>query len=144
VSLLRRLAVALVALLLLQLTLLGSGTLCALHETAVGPSASRHGMASMPDVTGRDVASSMAAVQPDGGGSSTAPSGCDAEGGPHDCGLPWSSGSCAAMTTCATIAASPSMTVAATQRAAHVAELPEPAQLRTGPAAAPELPPPRA
>ncbi|HEX7981263.1 MAG TPA: hypothetical protein VF461_21820 [Gemmatimonadaceae bacterium] len=140
--LLRRFSAALAALLLLQLSLLGSGTLRAPHEMFRTSAASAHGMPPMPGMVEHQSGNGTRTQQDDG--SPSAPAGCDTKGGAHDCGVPWSSGSCAAMTACATVAALPPVAVAFDQERARTAELPDPTLLRTGPTAAPELPPPRA
>jgi hypothetical protein len=139
--LLRRLSAALAALLLLQLSLLGSGTLRAPHGMVSARAAHVHAMPPMPGMSEHQGGNGALAQQD---GSSPAPAGCDTNGGAHDCGVPWSSGSCAAMSACATIAALPPAAVALDQERAGSTELPDPTLLRTGPAAAPELPPPRA
>ena len=140
--LLRRFSAALAALLLLQLSLLGSGTLRAPHEMFRTSAASAHAMPPMPGMVEHQSGGATRAQQ--GDGTPSAPAGCDAKGGSHDCGLPWSSGACATMTACATATALPSVTVAFDREGARNTELPDPALLRTGPATAPELPPPRA
>jgi hypothetical protein len=133
----------LAALLLLQLTLLGSGTLRAFREIADTSSASPHTMPSMPGMAEHQRATGALAQQ-DEGRSPSVPTGCDAEGGPHGCGLPWSSGSCAVMTACVNGAALPSIAAANDERTMSAGELPDPALLLAGAIAAPELPPPRA
>jgi hypothetical protein len=119
--LLRRLTAAFSSILLLQLTLLGGGTPCAMHgEGAVAGPMPAHAMEGMQG-TAR-------AVLDSGDG----------------CRLPSAPGQCAAMTSCAP-AAVPSHVVVAQLTTSHGdLDLPEPASIRSGPAAAPELPPPRA
>lgn len=144
VSILRRCSAALAALLLLQLSLLGSGTLCALQETQETASVRGTGMAGMPGMAAHQAASPSSAQHGSGAEHCSVPSSCDATRGTPDCGLPWSPAVCSAMTTCATVVAPSVVALTILDRAVPAADLPEPLQLRTGPADAPELPPPRA
>lgn len=123
---LRRVAATLSALLLLQLMLLGGGTGCAMKVRA-----------------GHDAASAMTPTHAVSS-SHAVPHGCEVSAPSGECGGTTGTGPCAAMTSCtAAIAAAPAADARLTLRDGH-AELPEPASIRSGPAAAPELPPPRA
>ena len=141
-SFVRRSFAALCGLFLLQLSLLGSGTLCAIQHGVGRNDAGAHGMG---DMTGMRSAAPHTAVSamPDANARMS-----PAEGGgmgmQDGCGLPWAPGQCASMTGCA-ISAVPAMRSAAsmTLRVVRV-ELPSPALLHSGPTFAPELPPPRA
>ena len=118
--LIRRFGAALSSILLLQLTLLGSGTLCAMPSD----------MGAMPGM-------SQSQVDPQ----QTPP----ASSHPDDaCRLPSSPGQCATMTAC-TIAAMPAATVSVALDVRRViSDLPIPAEIGSRPATPPELPPPRA
>lgn len=125
--LIRRIGAALSSILLLQLTLLGSGTLCAMPSGAAA--AQMHDMGGMPGMT-----QSQADEQ------QTPPSNHPDDG----CRLPSSPGQCATMTAC-TIAAMPAATVIVALDARVVtSDLPIPAEIGSRPATPPELPPPRA
>ena len=116
--LIRRIGAALSSILLLQLTLLGSGTLCAMPS---GAAAQMHDMGGMAD---QQLPPSS---HPD-----------DA------CRLPSSAGQCATMTACS-IAAMPAATViVALDTRPVITDLPVPAEIGSRPATPPELPPPRA
>ena len=126
--LIRRIGAALSSLLLLQLTLLGSGTLCAMPGGAA--SMRMHDMGGMAGMT-----------QPQVDREQTPPPSSHPTDG---CRLPWSPGQCATMTAC-TMAAMPAATViVALDARPTIAELPMPANLGSRPATPPELPPPRA
>lgn len=125
---LRRIAAALSSLLLLQLTLLGSGTLCAMPSGAAA--GHMHDMGGMAGMTQSDVA------RPDAPPPSSHPD--------DGCRLPWSPGQCATMTACAIAAMPVAPVIVALDTRPALAELPMPADLGSRPAAPPELPPPRA
>ena len=140
VRLLRRLTAALSGLLIFSLTLMGSGTLCAVRGT--GATATTHHMSAM---TG--MATSALATAPSATGA-RAPDGTDVPptSGQSDegCGMPWAPGQCTSMTLC-TMAAIPSATlVIALDARPMAADLPMPGDLGSRPASPPELPPPRA
>lgn len=117
--LIRRIGAALSSILLLQLTLLGSGTLCAMPSGAA--SMQMHDMGGMAD---QQLPPSS---HPD-----------DA------CRLPSSPGECATMTACS-IAAMPAATaIVALDARPVISDLPIPAEIGSRPATPPELPPPRA
>ena len=117
--LIRRIGAALSSILLLQLTLLGSGTLCAMPSGAAAMQ--MHDMGGMADRQ-----TPRSSHQDDG------------------CRLPSTPGQCATMTAC-TIAAMPAATVIVALDARPViSELPIPAEIGSRPSTPPELPPPRA
>jgi hypothetical protein len=122
---LRRFFALLSLLSLLQLTLLASGTPC---------------VAGTDGATDRRMSSTeMAGMN----GHSTHPR-CDASGTPSDCGLPWSTGQCTAMTTCMLTVAFPPPVMALAAATHRAPALPEPGRILSRDTAAPELPPPRA
>lgn len=124
----RRIGAALSSILLLQLTLLGSGTLCAMPSGAA--SAQMHDMGGMAGMTQSD------AARPDAPPPSNHPD--------DGCRLPWAPGQCATMTAC-TVAAMPAATIVVALGARPtICELPMPAHLGSRPLSPPELPPPRA
>lgn len=139
--LLRRLTAAFVTVLLLQLTLLGSGTLCDMQDgraMAGAGAMAGHAMDAMSSMPGMHDAPAPAGPR--------APEDCGGAGGGSrdDCRLPWSSGQCTSMTSCAAIVV-PVAAIAAQPVTARVAlRIAEPARIHSGPALAPELPPPRA
>ena len=150
---LRRFTAALSGALLLQLTLLASGTPCAMHGAGgMGSSAAVHAMPGVhagahhgkaPAPHGSSVVSVSATESAPQ--HSEMPQGCDSSRKGNGCGFPSAPGQCATMATCTTVTVAPSAELA-TLVAFHAgsptiahAEL-----LRSGPAAAPELPPPRA
>jgi hypothetical protein len=143
-KLLRRFTAALSSILLLQLSLLGSGTLCALQHSgahgatdhaSVGMAAMAHGASGVGNAAAMDVAATEA---------DTPVNGCDTYALAGSCGGPWSGGTCSSMSSCAS---SQTVTVAPllawVPRAAATVP-PEPGTLHAAPAPAPELPPPRA
>ena len=141
-SFVRRSFVALTGLFLLQLTLLGSGTLCGVHHSAGRNNAGVDGMHDMGAMgaaaTTRASVSAVAVSE-----NPMSPADC---GGmvQHGCGLPWAPGQCSSMTAC-DVSASPGASIMASATMGAMAlELPSPALLHSGPSFAPELPPPRA
>lgn len=138
--LLRRISAAFTTVLLLQLTLLGSGTLCTLQGGVASS-----GMAGMHEkhragLATSDVSSSLQLPLSD----PAAPHPCDASQMGGGCGQPWAPGQCVGMTTCATVAVSAHAVVAQMTDAINALELPEPADIASSPAVAPDVPPPRA
>jgi len=137
----RRSFAALCGLLLLQLMLLGSGTLRAAHGGMGNDGMARNAMSmpSMAHVMTSD--GSVIASSGDGGGP-TSPTDCRGEHG--DCHLPFAPGHCSAMTTCA-VTAKPAATVVVSASARTSARaVSTRALVPLGPTFAPELPPPRA
>ena len=117
--LIRRIGAALSGILLLQLTLLGSGTLCAMPSGAAATQ--MHDMGGMAD---QQLPPSS---HPDDG-----------------CRFPSSPGQCATMTACSIAAMPVAPVIVALNTRPAIAELPMPADLGSRPATPPELPPPRA
>lgn len=141
VSFLRRSTAALSSALLLQLSLLASGTLCPMragHATAghaMHPAVATHQGHAM--AAGAPLAATEApATAP------SAPTGCDMSG--TSCDMPWSPGGCAAMSACAIGTTAPvSAGLAFVPAPMVVIEAAGAALLPLGPTYAPELPPPR-
>ena len=98
-SFLRRVALAISSALLLQLVLLGSGTLCDMRGGATHDEVAMSGMAGMPGMPATPAAS---ADEGDTAPVIVASCNADEEG----CPQPWAPGSCSTMTTC-TISAVP-------------------------------------
>ena len=143
-QLVRRLSAALSSVLLLQLSLLSSGTLCALQHPS-GHAAMQAGSLLMPGMT--PAAAGIAAVsvvieQPTTSAENPA-DGCGGHGAGDSCGGPWATGSCMSMSACAwsQSAAVPALTAENGETSVNHSE---PRTLRAGPVVAPELPPPRA
>lgn len=141
--LLRRIAAAFTTALLLQLTLLAGGTLCALQggaapDTMAGM-AGLHGAHRAGAATNR-VSPALWAV------SDTPPAThrCDGTEQGDGCRHPWAPGQCVSMTTCTAVGAPAGEIIAQVAVFSSTADLPEPASIASGPTAAPELPPPRA
>ena len=131
---LRRSLTALSGLFLLQLTLLGSGTVCAAQhgvegDHVAGPTA--HNMNGLTAVSDAD-------------NEPMSPDDCSGLGGHDGCGLPWASGRCSFMTACDVSVAAPSSVGAAKMVRIVAHTLRSPALAESGPTFAPELPPPRA
>src|SRR5690348_11893878 len=100
---LRRLAAALSSALLLQLTLLGSGTL---RAALVPATAAVH--ASAGHVAGAVETHDMSAMTNDG---PAMPQGCDMTDGSTDCHQPWTPTSCASVVTCGSAVVLPAVHV---------------------------------
>ena len=125
---LRRVTAALSSALLLQLSLLGSGTLCGDHDATASAAAT----------AGQSMQGMHEAV-------ADTPSACDAPPASDDgCRLPWAPGHCATMTGCAVAAIPPAVQTGEVSLAAAALDPAEPPAAHSGPTAAPELPPPRA
>ncbi len=126
---LRRVTAALSSALLLQLSLLGSGTLCGDRgpETGAAAATAAHAMQGMHEAD------------------TDAPAACDAAPGADEgCRLPWAPGHCATMSGCAVAALPPVVQAATMSLPAATLDPSDPPAAHSGPAAAPELPPPRA
>lgn len=138
----------LAAVLLLQLTLPDSGTLCAMKGDRTAGTATHAHMASATmramDESG-PVGSRLAMVarEHDGNGTS-APGGCDASDLSDSCRGPAVPGSCATMTSCVTSILAPRALASSRVSTTSAVELPEPLSANLDFAIAPELPPPRA
>jgi hypothetical protein len=143
---LHRLTAAFTTVLLLQLTLSGSGTLCTV-QGGVTPA----GMAGMARMAGthethraNPAAGSASSRSQSPSSDPAAPQSCDGARVGGGCGQPWAPGQCIGMTTCAALAAPTNAVVVRVTLFASAPALPEPAGIVSGPAVAPELPPPRA
>lgn len=142
-SLVRRSVAALSGLFLLQLMLLGSGTLCAMHHSLARAGAANHAM-ELADMAHQARAHESAVTTADEPNIPMSPMDCNGSGSHDDCRLPFAPGQCSSVTTCdvsATPAAAIAMPVYAYTAALEVAS---PAFAHSGPTFAPELPPPRA
>jgi hypothetical protein len=148
-SLLRRVTAVLSSALLLQLSLLASGSLCRMQGDH-GMSAQE--MAAMTAVPGEHMShgaahgarTSNAVAVSDA--SSGVPSGaCDTNGASKSCDAPWAPAGCASMATCVTAVSALDATMFSTPAMATVAvRVARSAAMPLGPTFAPELPPPRA
>ena len=143
--LVRRSFAALSVLFLLQLMLLGSGTLCATHHGLARTGAQDHAMA-MAGTAHQGSPHESALAMADESGSPMSPADCGNGGsGGHDgCRLPFAPGPCSSVTTC-DVTATPAAAIGAAAYVQVAAlEVPPPALGHSGPTFAPELPPPRA
>ncbi len=119
---LKRLIATISGVLFLQLSLLGSGVLCATHRGhAMSPGAGAHAM------NGRQ-----------------APDDCGTPSTNDSCRGPWAPGGCASMTSCAAATAAPTAGVQVLRTFAVARDLPEPLSAESELAVTPEPPPPRA
>ena len=142
-SLLRRSFAALAGLFLLQLTLLGSGTLCATHYGDARSDATVHAMGGMREMSRVTVAQRSVSAISDASGPRS-PQDCGGLGQHDGCGLPWAPGQCSSMTAC-DVSAMPGMSAVASATSRVVTTKPlSSAVIHSGPSFAPELPPPRA
>ena len=147
-SLLHRLTAVLSSALLLQLSLVASGTLCRMHgDHSMASAESMAGMATAHAMHATDGAAQVTpgpmvlAVTDASSGAPTGP--CDMTG--SSCDTPWSSGGCASMTTCVTaVSAVAGATAIAPRATSRVVQVVASSDMPLGPAFAPELPPPRA
>jgi hypothetical protein len=144
-SFVRRSFAAVSGLFLLQLTLLGSGTLCAPHHPAMQNGEAMSTMRQTMDAGRQMPADAGMAVNADDNGAPMSPADCNGSGQEHDgCRLPYAPGQCSSMTTC-NITASPAAMIASANSLRTVAlEYTSPTLAHAGPTFAPELPPPRA
>ena len=143
--LVRRFSAALSTVLLLQLSLLGSGTLCMLQHpsghAAMGAEALV--MPGMRPNAARLTTVSSVIEQPVNAAENPT-DGCGGHGAGDSCGGPWATGSCTSMSSCAwsqSAAVPPTLTAENRETSVNHSE---PRTLRAGPVVAPELPPPRA
>ena len=139
---LRRSSAALFALLLLQLTLLGSGTLCARHHGAGGNHVDARVANGMTMMSAANLASSSVVTSADN--APVSPEDCGGLGSHDGCGLPWAPGQCSSMTTCDVSLAVPASVISPTIGPIGTGALLPPVLAQSGPTFAPELPPPRA
>lgn len=142
-SLVRRAFAALSGLFLLQLMLLGSGTLCAMHHSLASVGAANHAMA-LAGVAHQNGAHESVVASAGEPNTPMSPMDCNGSGSHDDCRLPFAPGQCSSVTTC-DVSATPAAAIAAPLYAHAVAREPaSPAFAHSGPTFAPELPPPRA
>ena len=141
----RRTVAVLSSLLLLQLTLLGSGTLCAMDHGASGVAGPGHSMHAMGDtVAGSTSATGNAMATIVDVGGPVDRSDCNGPTRHDGCQLPWAPGQCSSVTTCGVTAAPTAIIVTSSTARAMSIEIAAPELVRSGPTFAPELPPPRA
>lgn len=141
--LVHRFSAALSSALLLQLSLLSSGTLCALQH-ATGHAAMHAGSMLMPGASpaAAGIATvSVVSAQPTNAAQNPA-DGCGGHG-PDSCGGPWATGPCTSMSACAWSQSATVPPTLGTPSGETNVNHAEPRTLRAGPAVAPELPPPR-
>jgi len=141
-SIVRRSLAACSSVLLLNLTLLGSGTLCAAKHGTEHGAVVESAMSGMSSGTMATSSSSTPTVLD--AEHPVTPEDCDAPPQHGGCQLPSAPGQCTSMTTCSTPAALIGATVASEVAQAFTLALPEPLDIHSGPPTAPELPPPRA
>ena len=139
----RRFLAALLSVFLLQLTLLGSGTLCGMRGArSLSASAMKGSMHDGMQHAVTTALPSAAAASPALTPVST--DGCDTFGDTSTCGNPWSTGSCTSMANCAVAVTTSASLVLDLWVNVHVRQIAEPLSAPLGPSFAPELPPPRA
>lgn len=140
---LSRAVAALSGLFLLQLMLLGSGTLCAMHHGLARAGASNHAMA-LAGLAHQTRSHESAVTSTGEPNTPMSPMDCNGSGSHDDCRLPFAPGQCSSVATC-DVSATPAAAIGAPAYARAAAlELPSPAFGHSGPTFAPELPPPRA
>lgn len=147
-SLLHRVTAVLSSALLLQLSLLASGSLCRMQGdhgmsaeamAAMGEATANH--ASHGTAHGAQVSAATAASD----ASSRVPSGaCDTTGASKSCDAPWAPAGCASMATCLTaVSALDAPAISMSAIASVAVQVVSSADMPLGPTFAPELPPPR-
>lgn len=141
-SLRRRLTATLSSALLLQLTLLGTGTSRTMRTGAtMVATAQSHAMSGMAEHVNADThESGLAAGRSDSGTSH----GFDGLSEGEGCCVLVSPGQCTSTMTCSATAAPSTRAEVRVATSSRGPELPEPGLLQSGPRATPELPPPRA
>lgn len=142
----RRITAALSSALLLQLSLLGSGTLCPMHR-GQGVSAAGAHVHAMSHAAGAEAMDHAAMAR--AGVGTRAAAAPDSPDGPcgdgHSCNAPWTPGACSSMGGCGLAAAAPAAVRIAIVTSSHTPAAGAAAVLLPpGPSYAPELPPPRA
>jgi len=142
-SLSRRFLAALSSAFLLQLTLLGGGTLCGMRGAqAMGAAVLTESMHDGMQPAAANASMSAASQTPT---VTSAPTGscntCDAT---SSCGNPWSPGSCTSMTCCTVAVSARAQVFMDVLSSAPARLVPEPLSAPIGPSFAPEIPPPRA
>lgn len=145
-SAVRRLFAVLFGILLLQLTLLGSGTMCALPHAASRGGDDAHAMCSSEGMSAIDMANAPSgiAVVPDAETRPVNSDACGAFGLYGGCRLPWAPGHCSSMTACSITAAPAASASAYASTQAVALVVPGASFAHVGPTLRPELPPPRA
>jgi hypothetical protein len=148
-SLFHRVTAVLSSAMLLQLSLLASGSLCRMQgdHTMAAEAMANMGTAAANDIShsashGAQMSNAAAASD----ASSGMPSGaCDTTGASKSCDAPWAPGGCASMATCVTTVSALDVPAISTSAMATVAvQVVRSADMPLGPTFAPELPPPRA
>lgn len=143
----RQLVAAVSTVLLLQSSMQGSGTLCALWHTGVhhGAVSSMEGMTGMAgEAAAPVVGHAVTDVNRGGLASEENAPGCPTRGESQPCHGPWAPGTCASMSSCAWSQGIPfEATLASVGIDPGAAGL-EPLTLHSGPTFAPDIPPPRA
>lgn len=142
--LVHRLSAALSSVLLLQLSLLSSGTLCVLQRHG-GHAAMHAGSPAMPGMsaTARGAGTVSAVIELPATAAGNPTDGCGGHGPDDSCGGPWATGPCTSMSACAWSQSASVPPVLGAPNGETDVNHPEPRTLRTGPPVAPELPPPR-
>jgi hypothetical protein len=146
-TLLHRIVSVLSSALLLQLSLLSTGTLCRMHgdqAMSVGMSAPT-GRTSHPSHAGMHAAhaSNVATMSEASPGMPSGP--CDANGMSKSCDSPWAPTGCVSTTTCVTaVSALASSSWSGSEQGSGAVQVVSSADMPLGPTFAPELPPPRA
>ena len=141
-SFVHRSLAALSAVFLLQLSLLGSGTLCAMHHGAARDNADAHAMHGMSGMSSGPATRASVSAVPEAESPSN-PTDCGGMGEHGGCGLPWAPGQCSSMTACDVSATPAASIVASVTMPVMAFELPTPALIHSGPIFATELPTPR-
>jgi hypothetical protein len=124
-----------------QLTLLGSGTLCAMHQGAARIDSSAHTMHGMQAMSSATTTPAPGTAMSEVSGPAS-PVDCTGLGEHDGCRLPWAPGQCSTMTAC-DISATPASIVAFATTRGVALTVSLPALIHSGPTFAPELPPPR-
>jgi hypothetical protein len=142
--LVRRLSAALSSVLLLQLSLLGSGSLCALQHPSghVAMDGAAPGMRAM--VHGAADGATVSTVMAQPSDTPDPAGGCGGNGPASSCDGPWATGPCSSMASCAWSQSAGVSSALTSARAEADVNHSQPRTLPAGPVVAPELPPPRA
>jgi hypothetical protein len=148
-SLLHRVTAVLSSALLLQLSLLASGSLCRMqgdHGMSAEAMAAMGSAAAKHTTHGAPQGAQVSNAAPVSDAPSNGPAGaCDTTGASKSCDTPWAPAGCASMATCITAVSAFDAPAASTSEvAAVVVQIARSADMPLGPTFAPELPPPRA
>jgi hypothetical protein len=143
--LVRRLSAALSSVLLLQLSLLSSGTLCELQHPS-GHAAMRAGSLVMPEMSpaAAGMTTVSSAMEQPANAAENQTDGCGGQGAGDSCGGPWATGPCTSMSACAWSQSATAPPALGAPNGETSVNHSEPRTLHAGPVVAPELPPPRA